>query len=146
VTLVEGAHRFAAPREQVFAALVDPAVISPALPGSRGYRAVDADRWDVKVKPPVPLAPAVRIRFEVVERRPPAHAALQAHGGGADVRSSFDLDDDGSGTLMHWRTELHLSGVLDRLAGHGLDPLARRQAARLLDAVERSLSSRAVAS
>jgi hypothetical protein len=40
---------------------------------------------------------------------------------------------------MRWRTELALSGVVERLVGPGLDAVAERQAARTLDAVERAL-------
>jgi carbon monoxide dehydrogenase subunit G len=139
VTVVEGQRRFEAPRERVFELLTSPDVIASAIPAVRGHEVVDADHWQAKVKPPLPLAPAVTIRFEVLERRPPEHAALHAHGGGADVTSRFDLTADGDATLMAWRTELHLSGVLDRVAGHSLDAIAERQAARTLDAVERAL-------
>lgn len=138
--VVEGERRFAAPPERVFALLTDPDVVASAVPAVRSHRIVDADHWEAKVKPPLPLAPALTIRFEVQERRPPTHAALRAHGGGADVISRFDLEPDGDGTRMHWKTELRLGGLLARLAsGPGIDPIARRQAERTLDAVERAL-------
>ena len=139
MTVVEGQRRFEAPRERVFELLTSPDVIASAIPAVRGYSVDDADHWQAKVKPPLPLAPTVTIRFEVLERRPPEHAALHAQGGGADVTSRFDLTADGDATVMAWRTDLHLSGLLDRLAGHGLDAIAERQAARTLDAVERAL-------
>jgi carbon monoxide dehydrogenase subunit G len=123
----------------VFVLLTDPAVIASAMPAVRGHTVVDADHWAAKVKPPLPLAPGVTIRFEVRERRPSEHAALHAHGAGADVHSTFDLTPDGDGTLMRWRAELHLTGLLERFAGHGLDGIAQRQANRTLDAVERAL-------
>jgi len=139
MTVVEGERRFAAPPERVFELLTTPDVIASAIPAVRGHEVVDADHWNAKVKPPLPLAPTVTIRFEVLERRPPEHAALHAHGGGADVTSRFDLSSDGESTLMHWRTELQLGGVLGKVAGPGLDAIAVRQAARTLDAVERAL-------
>jgi carbon monoxide dehydrogenase subunit G len=139
VAVVEGERRFAAPPERVFELLTDPEVIASAMPAMRGHTVLDADHWEAKIKPPLPLAPSLRIRFEVQERRPPEHAAMHAHGGGADVHSTFDLVPDGDGTLMRWRTELHLSGVLERFAGHSLDAIAQRQATRTLDAVEHAL-------
>ena len=139
MTVVEGERRFDAPPERVFDLLVDPDVVAPALPAVRDHTVVDADHWDVKVKPPLPLAPGITIHFEVLDRRPPSHAALHAHGGGADVTSTFDLEPDGGGTLMRWRTELRLSGILSRIAGPGLDVVAQRQATRTLDAVERAI-------
>src|SRR5579884_99600 len=140
MTVVEGERRFAAPPERVFSVLTDPDVIASAIPAVRSHAVADRDHWRAKVKPPLPLAPSVTISFEVLERREPEHAALHAHGGGADVTSWFDLQRDGDSTLMRWRTELRLSGVLGRFAGHGLDAVAKRQAARTLDAVERALS------
>jgi carbon monoxide dehydrogenase subunit G len=139
VTVVTGEWRFAAPRERVFELLTSPDVIAAAMPAVKSHEVIDADHWQAKVKPPLPLAPALKIRFEVLDRRPPQHAALHAHGGGADVTSTFDLEEDGAETVMRWRTELHLSGVLDKLAGPGLDAIAHRQAQRTLDEVTRRL-------
>ena len=138
-TVVEGERRFAAPRERVFELLTSPDVVAAALPAVRSHEVDDEDHWRAKVKPPLPLAPTVTIRFQVVARRPPEHAELHAHGGGADVRSTFDLAEDGAGTVMRWRTELELSGLLARVAGPGLDAIARRQAERTLDEVNRRL-------
>jgi carbon monoxide dehydrogenase subunit G len=139
MAVVEGERRFDAPPERVFELLTDPDVVASAIPAVRSHSVVDADHWLAKVKPPLPFAPSITIRFEVLDRRPPEHAALHAHGGGADVTSTFDLATDGAGTLMHWRTEIHLSGLLSRFHGPGLDAVAQRQAVRTLDAVERAL-------
>jgi carbon monoxide dehydrogenase subunit G len=139
MTVVEGQRRFAAPPERVFALLTDPDIIASAMPAVREHTVVDRDHWNAKVKLPLPLAPSITIRFAVLDRRPPEHAALHAHGAGANVTSTFDLAADGDGTLMHWRTEIKLSGLLSRFAGPGLDAVSRHQAARTLDAVERAL-------
>jgi carbon monoxide dehydrogenase subunit G len=139
MAVVEGQRLFAAPPERVFALLTDPDVVASAMPAVRSHTVIDADHWYAKVKPPLPFAPSITIRFEVLDRRPPEHAALHAHGGGADVTSTFDLAADGDATLMHWQTEIKFSGLLSRFHGPGLESVAQRQAARTLDAVERSL-------
>jgi carbon monoxide dehydrogenase subunit G len=139
MALVEGERRFAAPPERVFALLTDPDVVASAVPMVHGHSVIDGDHWYAKVKPPLRFAPSITIRFEVLDRRPPEHAALHAHGGGADVTSTFDLAADGGGTVMHWRTEVKLSGLLSRFHGPGLEAVAHRQATRTLDAVERAL-------
>jgi carbon monoxide dehydrogenase subunit G len=139
VTTVEGVRRFPAPRARVFELLTSPEVIASAMPGVRGHQVIDEDHWTAKVKPPLPLAPAITIHMEITHRRPPEHATMRARGGGADVVSTFDLTEDADETVMRWRTELELSGVLGRLAGSGLEGVARRQAERTLDAVTRRL-------
>ena len=140
MNVVSGERRFGAPPDRVFELLTDPEVIVSALPAIRGHRVVDSDHWEAKVKPPIPFAPSVTIRFEVTERKPSEHAGLRAHGGGADVTSRFDLAAEAGGTLMRWEARLRLSGLLGRLAGSSLDGVAHRQAGRMLDAVELALA------
>jgi carbon monoxide dehydrogenase subunit G len=140
MTVVSGERRFAAPPARVFRLLTDPDVIAGAIPVIRRHTVIDADHWEAKVKPPLRFAPALTIHFEVLDRHEPTHAGLRAHGGGADVSSTFDLSADGNGgSLMRWRTEVSLAGPLGRIAGHGLDGIARHQAERTLDAVDRAL-------
>jgi carbon monoxide dehydrogenase subunit G len=140
MAVVTGERRFHAPPERVFELLTDPDVIVSAIPAIRDHRILDERHWEARVKLPVPLAPKLTIRFEVLDNRPCKHAALRAHGGGADVASTFELVGDDGGTEMTWRAEIRLSGALDRLVGGGLDSVARRQAERSLDAVERALA------
>jgi carbon monoxide dehydrogenase subunit G len=140
VTSVEGERDFAAPPERVFAALTDPDVVAGAMPVLRSHRVIDADHWEAKVKPPFLFAPSVTIHFEVVERRPCEHAALLAHGHGAHVASRFDLTaNNAGGTHMRWRTEIELTGLLGAFAGHALEPVAKRQAERVLERVAETI-------
>jgi carbon monoxide dehydrogenase subunit G len=139
VTVVAGERRFEAPPERVFELLTSPEVIAAAMPVIRTIQVVDAEHWVAKVKPPLPLAPSLTIRFELLERRSPEHARLRAHGGGADVTSTFDLQAHGGATVMQWQAELRLGGVLGKLAGPGGEAVARRQAERTLDEVTRRL-------
>jgi carbon monoxide dehydrogenase subunit G len=134
MAVVSGERRFAAPPERVFEVLTDPHVIARALPGVRSHQVIDDDHWEAKVKPPLPLFPAVTVRMEVIDRRPPTHAGLRAQSRGIDITSTFDLSEEDGGTLMRWRTDVHVTG-----GGHGLEGVARHQAERTLDEVERSL-------
>jgi len=133
---IEGERSFDAPPAQVFAALMSPDVLTGAVPGVREPRVVDETHWTAKVKAPIPFAPALTLRFEVVDRRPPRHASLRVDGGGAHVVSNFDLEPEGvAATRMRWITTVELSGLLSPFAGPGLEPIARRQAERALDRV-----------
>ena len=140
MTRVTGERRFAAEPDRVFALLTDPAVIASAMPLVHGHRVIDATHWDASVRPPFRFAPSLTIHFEVLDRRPPTHAALHAHGAGADVLSTFDLSAGDGATTMRWQTHVQLHGVLSRFAGHGLDGVARQQAERTLDAIASALT------
>jgi carbon monoxide dehydrogenase subunit G len=136
VTRVEGERTLDAPPERVFAALTNPDVVAAAIPVVRSHRIVDDDHWEAKIKAPLPFAPSVTVQFEVLDRRAPQHATIRSHGGGARVRSSFDLAAEGEGrTRVVWWAEVELSGLLAAFGGAGLEPLARRAADRVLDRV-----------
>ncbi|HKU58394.1 MAG TPA: SRPBCC domain-containing protein [Gaiellaceae bacterium] len=141
MTHVAGERHFDAEPDRVFALLTDPAVIASAMPLVHGHRVIDHDHWDAMVKPPFRFAPSLTIHFEVLERRPSTHAALHAHGAGADVMSRFDLSGANGTTTMRWETHVQLHGMLSRFAGHGLDGVARHQAERTLDAIANALIS-----
>lgn len=131
---IAGERRFDAPPERVFAALTTPDVIAGSVPGVREPRVVDETHWVAKVKPPLPFAPSITIRFEVLDRRAPEHATLRAEGGGAHIDSTFELEPGADGgTRMRWRATVQLTGLLSGFAGPGLEPLAQRQAERTLD-------------
>ncbi|HEX5448866.1 MAG TPA: SRPBCC domain-containing protein [Gaiellaceae bacterium] len=141
MTDVAGERRFAAEPDRVFALLTDPSVIASAMPLVHDHHVIDATHWTASVKPPFRFAPSLTIHFEVLERHAPTHAALHAHGAGADVLSTFDLYGDDGATTMRWQTHVQLHGVLSRFAGHGLDGVARHQAERTLDAIASELIS-----
>jgi uncharacterized protein len=136
MTTIDGVRVVDARRERVFAALTDPHVVAAAIPAIRSHREVAQDHWEAKVKAPVPFAPAVTIRFEIVDRRPPEHASIRSHGRGTDVSSSFDLEEEGGGgTVVRWRAEIALHGLFAAFGGHGLEAVGRRAAERVLDRV-----------
>lgn len=136
---INGERQVDAPPERVYAALTDPEVVMKSVPLVQRLEVKDADHWDVVVKVPMPLAPALTLSFEVVERRAPEHAKLRAGGGGmvggADVVSTFDLTEQAGGTLVRFHVELTFRGALAGLE-RMLEPVARRQSEKTLDAIE----------
>jgi len=141
---IEGERVVDAPREQVFATLVDPEVVMQTVPLVERFEAKDADHWDVILKLPLPLAKPLKLSFEVVEKRPPEHARLRAEGGGlmggSTVDSSFDLTEVTGGTLVRFRAELTFRGMLAPVEKM-LEPVAQRQAEKTLDAIEQRAGS-----
>jgi carbon monoxide dehydrogenase subunit G len=124
-----------APPDRVYASLLDPATIAGAVPVLASHRVVDDDHWEAQVKVPLPFAPSVTVRFEIVERRRPEHAAIRSNGAGAHVASCFDLEPDGAATRIRWCAEIELGGMLAIFGGPRFEPLARRAAERVLDRV-----------
>jgi carbon monoxide dehydrogenase subunit G len=137
---LEGKRDFSAPREAVFDALTDPELVAGSIPALEGLEVTDRDHWTASVK--VPIAPRLRVHFELLDRRPPEHARLYAHGrnfgGRATFDTSFDLAQHGNGrTAMRYDAQFHLSGILGRIGEHALRPIAERQVDKLFRAVQR---------
>lgn len=141
---IQGERIVDAPREKVYATLVDPEVVMQTVPLVERFEAHDADHWDVVLKLPLPMAKPLKLSFEVVEKRPPEHARLRAEGGGmmggSTVDSRFDLSEAPGGTLVRFQAELTFRGMLAPVEKM-LEPVAQRQAEKTLDAIERRAES-----
>jgi carbon monoxide dehydrogenase subunit G len=136
---IEGEKSFAAPPDQVYEALTDPDRLGAAF---NAIERVDAegDDWTVLVRPPVPGGFRLRFSVRLEELREPEHARLRAWGkslaGRISVDSSFDLEPDGTGTLMRWSAEVDAAGLFSGLGRQALGPVAKRQADRALARLE----------
>jgi carbon monoxide dehydrogenase subunit G len=141
---IEGDRLIDAPRERVFEALTDPAVIAETVPLVESWEARGPDSWDMIVKLPLPLAKPLKLSFEVVEKRPPEHASMRSRGGGlvggASVESRFDLTEEGGKTRVRFVADLTFRGALAP-AEKLLEPIAERQAKRTLDAIEQHVDT-----
>jgi carbon monoxide dehydrogenase subunit G len=142
---VEGTREFAAPREDVFRALTDPHLIADSIPLVRNARVESDDRWSAEVRVPVGgRGPRIRVQVDVVDRRAPEHARLQAQGKtlGASVRltSTFDLAEQDGRTSMRYDAQVSLGGLLGRMPDSTVEPAARRAVEGLLRAVERRVA------
>jgi carbon monoxide dehydrogenase subunit G len=144
---IEGSQDFQAPREQVFRALVDPELVTDALPGVGKVDVRDADHWEAEVKVPLPRAPRLRMSFELVERRPPERARLRSSGksfgGGLHLDTQFDLTESAAGvTTMRYVADVQLTGLLGRLPDATVQPAAKQMVNGMLRAVERRVAKK----
>jgi carbon monoxide dehydrogenase subunit G len=140
---IEGTKRLAAPREEVWDALVDPELLADFLPGMQSLAVADESHWTAEMR--LPRSPvSLRLQFELRERRRPDHAVLHAQGkrlgASATADTSFDLAADGDGTEMRWSADIAFGGTLRRLESL-VRPIAQQQAERFLDRLERRLTA-----
>jgi carbon monoxide dehydrogenase subunit G len=140
---IEGTRSFAASRERVWDALVDPQLLGEFLPGLESLKVKDEAHWSAVMR--LPMSPiSLSLNFELVERSRPGHAVLTAKGkrlgASADVRTTFDLAEAASGTTMAWSADVELGGMLGRLAP-AMRPVAQHQAEKFLDKLERKLET-----
>ena len=146
---VKGSFDFDARVESVYEALLDPAVLASALPGSQNLYRIAPDRYHGVMK--VGLGPVSAAEFtlgvNIVDAQPNAgyHMSIDARGalgfvtGAARVRLS--PRDDG-GTTMRYDADLHVGGTIAAVGQRLLDSAGRVMSAQGLKALNGQLKRR----
>ncbi len=141
-----GTKQFAASREQVYAAAIDPERLARAAPGVQAVEKLDETHWLVRIKIPLGLTSLkMELRLELLEDRPPEHAHLHGSGrglGGSIVLdTSFDLADHDDGTQMRYEIEVRLGGAVGSLGGRVLQPVFQLHVDHVLRSLDRELAA-----
>ena len=138
---VSGERTFAASRDAVWRVLNDPASMAKTMPGVESFDVHDERRWTANVKIPLGLGGLkMKIDMDKVEERAPEHAALQIKGQGVgamlSMHTSFDLEENGGGTLMRWAAEVMLAGPVGSMGQRVLQPIVNQQVQHVLTALD----------
>lgn len=143
---VAGETTFDAPRDTVWRVLIRPESMAGTLPGVERFDVHDEDRWTAAVKIRLGLV-SVRMPLEVelVERREPEFARLEARGRGVGgslaMDTCFELRSAGSRTEMRWEADVTLSGPGGAVGERLLRPLVDRQVRKVMDSLEGEVTS-----
>src|SRR4051794_38841172 len=103
-----GSVQIAAPRERVWAFLMDPNQVGSCGPGVESIEVIDDDHFKAKAKVGVGFISArFNVEMTVAERRPPELAVLKAHGqapgSAVDATANMALSGPDEGpTTMDW--------------------------------------------
>jgi len=128
---VAGERSFAAPREEVWVVLNDPASMAQTIPGVDSFDVQDDKHWSAKVKIPLSLgALQMTMKMEKTEERRPEFAKLAIKGSGVgamlNMTTAFTLSDAGGGTRMDWEADVHIAGPVGSMGQRVLQPIVRR--------------------
>lgn len=134
---VAGEYTIAAPRNEVWAALLDPEVLAGTLPGFQRLERVDDHTFTGTLTLGVgPVQGRFDGRLELSELVPPESYRLKMQGRGTPGFVEGDgtvwLEDAETGTLLNYELEVQVGG---RIAGVGQ---------RLLEMVSRTLTKQAL--
>jgi carbon monoxide dehydrogenase subunit G len=114
---IEGSNDIPAPRERVWAAFLDPAILARALPGCEGLEAIGTGEYKAKMK--IGVA-AIKGTFEgkvrLFDLEPPNRykMALEGSGGPGFVRgeAGMELSDAESGTRVTYSADVQVGGLI----------------------------------
>jgi carbon monoxide dehydrogenase subunit G len=129
-----GERRIAAPRQTVWIALNDPAVLKTSIPGCESLE--KTSDTDMKATASVKIGP-ISARFsgkvQLLDLDPPTSYRIEGEGqggvagfakGGAVVR----LADDGDGTLLTYDVKAQVGGKIAQLGARLIDATAKQMA------------------
>lgn len=151
---IQGEYRFAAPRQEVWAALLDPEVLARTVPGSQGLERIGDHEFRGELTMKIgPVSGVFQGKVALEHLDPPSGYTLKLDGRGApgfvNGTGAIRLEDGaGGGTLLHYDVDAQVGG---RIAGVGqrlLDSSAKvitRQALEALDVQVQARSSHGAA-
>ena len=141
---LNGTYRFDIPRERLWDALLDPAVVSECVPGIRTFTTLAPDRYEIEVAVRVGIVSgAYKATLEVVEKTAPASYRMVVKGAGARTNLRGEgvvvlAEEDGATTLT-FDGDAQVTGVLARAGQRLMSSIAKAQ----IDRFFQCLSSKA---
>lgn len=146
---VSGTATLSAPRERVFAALNDPAVLVRTIPGCEQLEEVGPDRYRMTITAGVASIKGTYVGdVALADQDAPSSFVLRASGSGAPGTVSADvtvtLDDaDGGSTLLRYDADAVVGGPVGGVGQRVLSGVAKKTAGEFFGAVDDVLTGRA---
>jgi carbon monoxide dehydrogenase subunit G len=143
---INGTATLAAPRDRVWAALNDPAVLVRTIPGCEQLEALGDDRYRMTVTAGVASIKGTYLgEVSLTDPVPATAFTLKASGSGApgtvqaDVRVTLD-DADGGGTLVRYAADAVVGGAVGGVGPRVRAGVAKKTAGEFFKAVEGALA------
>ena len=131
-------------QDDVYSFLVDPKCFCPLLPDYESLAVQDDNSFLVKLRVGIShIRGTAAVKLALAESEKPKHAVYKGQGevpgGNATLRAAFDLEPVSGGTKVLWTGDAHVFGRIASLAGGLLEPLAKKNLQKLIDALQAAL-------
>ncbi|MFA9444960.1 carbon monoxide dehydrogenase subunit G [Egicoccus sp. AB-alg6-2] len=142
---ISGTYTVAAPRQQVWDALQDPAVLARTIPGCEALEVTGDDTYAATVTAGVASVKGTyQGRVQLSDRQEPSNYRLRAEGAGAPgtIRADavIDLAEQGDGTTaVTFDADAVIGGMIGGVGQRMLAGVAKKTAGEFFAAVEREL-------
>ena len=143
-----GTVQIAAPRDRVWAFLMDPNEVGSCGPGVDTIEVIDDDHFKAKAKIGVGFISArFSIDMSVAERNAPDRAVLKAHGQapGSAVDATADMRLSGpveGPTVMDWSADVHIAGTLASVGARMIEGTANKMIGQTFNCIRSKLETR----
>jgi carbon monoxide dehydrogenase subunit G len=143
----KGTVQIDAPRDRVWAFLMDPDQVGSCGPGVESIEAIDADHFKARAKVGIGFISArFVVDMTVAERDEPDLAVLKAHGqapgSAVDATASMALSGPAEGpTTMDWSADVTISGTLASVGARMIEGTANKMIGQTFDCIRTRLAA-----
>jgi carbon monoxide dehydrogenase subunit G len=144
----EGSVEIAAPRDKVWAFVIDPNQVGPCGPGVESIDVIDATHFKATAKVGVGFISArFVVELEMAELQPPERAVIKAHGqapgSAVDATAEMRLGDRSApgSTRMDWQADVIIAGTLASVGARLIEGTANKMIGQTFDCIRSSLET-----
>ena len=143
----QGTVSIAAPRDRVWAFLMDPNQVGSCGPGVESIEVIDADHFKAKAKVGIGFISArFTVDLAMVERVAPDVAGIKAHGqapgSAVDATAKMVLSGPAEGpTTMDWSADVAIAGTLASVGGRMIEGTANKMIGQTFDCIRSRLEA-----
>ncbi len=143
----QGTVDIAAPRDHVWAFLMDPDQVGSCGPGVESIEVVDADHFKAKAKVGVGFISArFSVDLTIAERDVLNRAVIKAHGqapgSAVDANANMALSGPAEGpTTMDWSADVLIAGTLASVGARLIEGTANKMIGQMFDCVRSKLEA-----
>jgi carbon monoxide dehydrogenase subunit G len=143
----EGTVQIDAPRDKVWAFLIDPNQVGSCGPGVESIEVIDDTRFKATAKVGVGFISArFVVNMELVDLQAPDTANIKAHGqapgSAVDATATMNLSDgESGGTQMDWLADVNISGTLASVGARLIEGTANKMIGQTFDCIRTKLEA-----
>ena len=136
-----------APRDRVWAFVIDPNQVGQCGPGVESIEVIDATHFKATAKVGIGFISArFVVNMEMAELTAPDRAVIKAHGqapgSAVDATASMTLSDGSSGgTRMDWAADVAIAGSLASLGARLIEGTANKMIGQTFDCMKTKLEA-----
>jgi uncharacterized protein len=141
----EGSVEIAAPRERVWAFVIDPDQVGQCGPGVETIEVIDATHFKATAKVGVGFISArFVVNMEIAEMTAPEASTIKAHGqapgSAVDATAHMRLSENASGgTRMDWDADVNIAGTLASVGARMIEGTADKMIGQTFDCMKTKL-------
>jgi carbon monoxide dehydrogenase subunit G len=140
-----GSVPIAAPRDRVWAFLLDPNQVGRCGPGVESIEVIDPTHFKATAKVGVGfIAARFVVNLEMAEQEPPERAVITAHGqapgSAVDATAEMRLSDGQDGaTVMDWQADVSIAGSIASVGARLIEGTANKMIGQTFDCIRAKL-------